>query len=370
VANKTGDHAPNGCSRSDCTLREAVIKANDHAGKDTILLKRATYTMELAPSGSNGADSGDLNITDPVAIKHTGAGRATIDANGLDRAFQLLTGDSDRYTKFTKVVIRGGSAAVGGGIMIGSGSCGLVKSVVTHNHAGGDGGGIFVFSGELTLTRTTVSGNTADGQAGGILTYGETVITGSTISGNEADSDLAGGGGGGIRAYGGPLKMRNDTVADNDAFGSGGGILSSGTASLNNVTVARNMADSNNSGGSNVGGGIYVVSGVFTIGNSLIALNSVGSTGSAPDCRGTFDSAGHNLVSHITIGCDGFVAAGDLSDPDPKIGQLANNGGSTKTIALLSGSPAIGAADPTTAETRDQRGHLRDSHPDIGAFER
>jgi hypothetical protein len=54
---------------------------------------------------------------------------------------------------------------------------------------------------------------------------------------------------------------------------------------------------------------------------------------------------------------------------NPKIGVLKSHGGPTQTIALLKGSPAIGRAGQT-APSRDQRGHRRDRHPDIGAFER
>jgi hypothetical protein len=61
---------------------------------------------------------------------------------------------------------------------------------------------------------------------------------------------------------------------------------------------------------------------------------------------------------------------GDFVNGSPKIGPLANNGGLTKTIALLTGGPAINKASPKTSEKRDQRGHQRDpKHPDIGAFE-
>ncbi|MBX2927129.1 MAG: T9SS type A sorting domain-containing protein [Saprospiraceae bacterium] len=56
---------------------------------------------------------------------------------------------------------------------------------------------------------------------------------------------------------------------------------------------------------------------------------------------------------------------------DPKIGPLANNGGSTFTHALLSLSPAFKAADPGSTLTEDQRGTTRPQFGirDIGAFE-
>ena len=54
---------------------------------------------------------------------------------------------------------------------------------------------------------------------------------------------------------------------------------------------------------------------------------------------------------------------------DPRLGPLRNNGGPTLTIALLAGSPAIGAAGPGKAPARDQRGVNR-TDPDLGAYER
>src|SRR6185312_11047848 len=48
------------------------------------------------------------------------------------------------------------------------------------------------------------------------------------------------------------------------------------------------------------------------------------------------------------------------------LGDLKDNGGATKTIALRRGRPAIDKANPDTAPARDQRGVLRHD-PDIGA---
>ena len=52
---------------------------------------------------------------------------------------------------------------------------------------------------------------------------------------------------------------------------------------------------------------------------------------------------------------------------------LKDNGGPTPTLALLSGSPALGQADKAAAPSTDQRGKVRLDKPgettDIGAFE-
>jgi hypothetical protein len=55
-------------------------------------------------------------------------------------------------------------------------------------------------------------------------------------------------------------------------------------------------------------------------------------------------------------------------DPKFVLNDVADNGGPTKTFALLSNSPAVNAGDPN-APALDQRGYLRFGAPDMGAFE-
>ena len=79
----------------------------------------------------------------------------------------------------------------------------------------------------------------------------------------------------------------------------------------------------------------------------------------------------HNLIQ------DGSGGLADTIVADPKLGPLANNGGPTQTMALLTGSPAIDAGSNALANaaglTTDQRGpgfpRIVNSTVDIGAFE-
>src|SRR4051812_44615242 len=88
--NKLGDHAPNHCTHADCTLREALIAANGHAGHDKILmLGGKTYKLARAGTGEEAAKTGDLDILDDVTITHSGRRRATVDGNGIDRVFHF-----------------------------------------------------------------------------------------------------------------------------------------------------------------------------------------------------------------------------------------------------------------------------------------
>lgn len=86
-------------------------------------------------------------------------------------------------------------------------------------------------------------------------------------------------------------------------------------------------------------------------------------------CGGTspITDGGHNLDSGTSCG---FGIANSLSDTDPMLGALAENGGPTKTHALLEGSPAIDKGDSFGATT-DQRGVERPqgAASDMGAFE-
>ena len=57
---------------------------------------------------------------------------------------------------------------------------------------------------------------------------------------------------------------------------------------------------------------------------------------------------------------------------DPRLGPLADNGGPTRTYALLAGSPAIDAASADHCPGKDQRdvGRPRGAACDMGSFER
>ena len=120
--------------------------------------------------------------------------------------------------------------------------------------------------------------------------------------------------------------------------------------------------------------------------------NSAGNTdnfGSAPDLNVsstiTVQSSligeynGTSLVAAATPDASGNIIGTHAAPIDPKLGPLANNGGSTQTHALLAGSPALNrgnnslAIDPFSQLplTTDQRGLDRTAGiVDMGAFEK
>jgi hypothetical protein len=142
---------------------------------------------------------------------------------------------------------------------------------------------------------------------------------------------------------------------------------------LLNSTIATNTVSSSDRTGSQLYAGNRHPSGGS--GRATIQLSNtiISGDGSTPnlfaDIDGTFVSQGHNLSSDAGGGF--LTGPGDLTNTDPRLGPLQNNGGPTPTMALLSGSPAINAGGNTGAPDTDQRGFARivGGTIDIGAFE-
>jgi hypothetical protein len=76
---------------------------------------------------------------------------------------------------------------------------------------------------------------------------------------------------------------------------------------------------------------------------------------------------GHNLIGN-TQGGSGFDPT-DVLNVDPMLGPLQDNGGSTQTMALLPGSPALNTGDPAQLGVPDQRGVVRSGGVNIGAYQ-
>jgi hypothetical protein len=185
--------------------------------------------------------------------------------------------------------------------------------------------------------------------------------------------------GGGVSA--GTATLTNSTVSGNSAAFGGG--ISANDATLLNCTVVENIAQT--------GGGLFhqfdpIIPRVFSVKNTIVALNLIKVGGSGSDINGAFASQGHNLIGDgiggtgFANGINGDIVGTSFNPIDPKLGPLANNGGKTKTHALLAGSRAIDAGDNAGVPATDQRGagfpRKKDGNfngvavVDIGAFER
>jgi predicted outer membrane repeat protein len=369
--NKTGDHAPNGCSQNDCTLREAVITANNHPGADTIVLRGGKTYRRSGTPGSNEdfAADGDLDVRSPLTIKSSSRRLATVNAQHNERVFEVpyTSGSSASRLDLQRLKVMNGSMtgfAAGGGVVVADlGQLTVTRSVIVGNSAYVGGG--LALAPSTVIAKSTLRDNRAQ-YGGGIYAIDDPfTLKTSTLSGNRATVD-----GGGVYVENADVGMANDTISGNQARGNGGGINSTEDAvvRMNAVTVARNRADSDSDGFGD-GGGLFGDLGQqnYSLKNSLIALN----TGHAgPNCHTGLTSGGENLFGPVGANCVGTTSDDFLDVPSSKtkLGELRDNGGPTETHALGRRSKAINHAGGD-APPRDQRGHKR-HNPDIGAFER
>jgi hypothetical protein len=263
----------------------------------------------------------------------------------------------------------------------------LISSTLSGNSAGGSGGGILNFIGTATVTGSTLSGNSAGHAAGGIFKQGTLNVTDSTLSGNSSDygagifdagtlaltastlsGNAAGVDGGGIYNNDSALTITNSTLSGNSASNFGGGIYNVRVFGSSTVTVTSSTLSGNSA--SNKGGGFIGQTGTVMItSNSILAGNTAPSS---PDVAAVLTSQGYNLIGDGSDG-SGYVGTdlvGTADMPiDPMLGLLQDNGGPTRTMALLPGSPALDAGDPAQLGMTDQRGVVRTDGVNIGAYQ-
>lgn len=370
-----------------CTLRAAIEEANkcsDAAGACDggviIRVPPGTYTLTIPPAGVNDNSTGDLDISisDELSmyiIEGTDpANPPVIDANGLDRVFQI--GESSTPVTFRDLAIRGGNLAITEGDYLDKNGAGIsnqgnlsLENVVIENNQitcfpddfgqcyTGVGGGLFSIN-QLSMNSTTVQNNSAI-RGGGVFLTGtqQMEIYNSTFSGNQALSN-----GGGILNYG-TVNIENSTISNNAAKYTGG-INNNGTMNLYNVTIASNISLDGVAAN-------LVNSSELNIRNSIIAYPLSPYTTSNCQNSATWTPSGNNLYSDSSC----VPGANDFPGTDPKLTPLAWLGGPTMTRGLLTGSPAHNAGttfcldSSSNTISADQRGANRDSQCDLGAFE-
>jgi CSLREA domain-containing protein len=192
-----------GCDAAYCSLRGAIQFANSYASdtgnQGLVIVPAGTYT--LSRTGTESWSTHDLDITENIRIVGAGRDQTIIDADGIDRVFDISA----------PAIIE--SLSITGGIA----------------PNGEDGGGIRVTNGSQTApVHTTlrlfdlgIYGNSTTGDGGGIaadsLEY-FTKLVFSEIYQNSATN------GGGINQINAQVDMREVYIHDNQVTANGGGI--------------------------------------------------------------------------------------------------------------------------------------------------
>ncbi len=341
--------------------------------------------------GGVGVDAGAVIMSTGQIRDNTADGRGGgVFLNGSDATFDL-SGDG---------LVVGNEAASGGGVFINAGDMTFSGGEIVTNSVSADGGGVYVNEADAMFEMSDtgiLAGNEAlSGLGGGLhVHYGTANVTGGRIYQNTGDD------GGGVYVHQGVLGLSRVAVSDNVAVRGAGLFNANGTLTIVNSTVSGNATDDLGvyaTGGSGGGlfnggdaatttithstfvsntantdvtwpwgaGGIDGISGTVSLRSTVVAYNQRVDT--LVNCVGTPISNGYNMDDD---GSCNLVDTTDISNTDPLLGPLADNGGGNQTHALLSGSPAVDAAACVASVTTDQRGVSRPQGAgcDIGAYE-
>lgn len=335
----------------------------------TLTLTGSVISGNIADFGGAVSNSGSATIVNSVISDNLAS-----DGGGVS---------NDGALTLTGSIVSSNVADFGGGIS-NSGNAAIANSTISNNLASYDGGGI-ENSGNLTISNSLISGNIADFLGGGIDNFGggnleidastirdnsaefgggienlsDLVITNSTISGNTADF------GGGIDNEAN-LDVRTSTISGNTATYGGGIENVGGNLTIVNSTISGNTATSEGGGIDNLNGGIVFIASSLVSGNTAPdGANLFNSAIFTSDGNNLFGDSGNDGITGATLVASDIVPLVSLDQIlDP---VLADNGGSTQTLALVDGSPAI---DGGSGSDADQRGvAVVNGIRDIGAFE-
>jgi hypothetical protein len=293
---------------NDCSLRGAITAANANPGADTVVLPSGTYTLTIAGTGEDANATGDLDVTDDLALQGADAATTIIQAcavvapattcQAVDRVLDVDPGAKGITVTVSGVTLRNGFAPSnnfddGGGGVRNSGALTITDGIITANAvdptSSGSGGGICHRAGTLTLVRSHVDGNQSGSIAGGIF-------VGSGI-GHPGSAPAT-------------LVVNDSSVSDNQAGDAGGGIYTgaSNVAGKPLITVARSTI-AGNVAATQDGGGIRMGRGTLTISDSTISGNSAANLGGGVVF---FDAGLGHVFANVTISGNQAARGGGL----------------------------------------------------------
>jgi autotransporter-associated beta strand protein len=356
-----------GASGTESVSGNVPMTISGNSASNALIIDSGVTAAISSLTIANGVASGDGGGIDNFGALTVSNGTFSNDSAAFGGAIDTETGGS---LTVVSSAFSSDSATQNGGAIFSNGPVSASASSFTSDTAN-NGGGIFAAGSALTLTNCTFNLDAANlnqgsgGNGGGVdVSAGTAILTDDSFTTNMAAF------GGGLSGFGAPVGVSDCTFNGNTASTSGGGIFNAATLDVNSSTIAGNTAgngggiDSANSGtlavssstitgnaaASGAGGGINVASGTASLLSTIVVGNVVTNTSTANDLGGSlnFSESTNNLIGSPT---GGLTASNgnqvNVSVANAGLGVLENNGGQTNTIALNSGSLAIGAGSST-----------------------
>ena len=346
--------------------------------------------------------TGDLDFNDTADARGVTRKASDINTAGSGNSIRVLYayGQGGVLDGFT---VTAGYALndEGGGMMDVAGSVTIRNCTFAGNFSGQSGGGLYSRNSASTVENCVISGNKADSGGGMYTDNSMSVVDGCTFTENEAVN-----GGGMVTSNSDVPSVKNCTFSKNTASDRGGGMQTMNSADVSACTFTENSASD--------GGGMFCIGYAPTVTNCTFSGNTASGQGgginnywlasttimnctfygnsanqggnmanldSSPAVTNSIfwgsaaggeifnDATSNPVLSHCVV--QGGYTGTSIITGDPKLGPLADNGGLTRTRALLAGSSALDAGKAAGAPAEDQRGVSRpqESGYDIGAYE-
>lgn len=368
VVNSTADTNDGVCNAVDCTLREAILAANDTPEADTIVFSLTpdstiilngaqlpSITGTLSIDGSmveNLTISGDkasrILVVGPTPPPYPAAGKGLADFSVGSTTSVTLTnlhitagnesndfggGIYNSGTLFVSNSILSNFTSKYGGIfnshrLVVNNSTFISNSVVVFSYGGG--AGIYnTYNGKVTIANSTFLSNTvtAFSVTGGGAIYndrGVVNIDHSFFDGNHSDHP----GGGAIYSRSpGVLTVSNSVFSNNSAYFGGGGIYAFGTVTITNSTFEGNFA--------NYAGAINTST--FGEASQISIINSTFSHNSAAYDGGAIFNNANTNISNSTFSGNKAQSGGAIVNGNIAGGLTVNNSTIAYNSAITAG---------------------------------
>ena len=330
IVTKFTDSLDGSCD-SDCSLREAVQKANRTPGASRIILAAGTYRLSLPPQRDPDSDGetlwlddddnldGDLDIKGRLTIVGRGIDATIIDAGGIDRIAEALPDAVATLGKLT--VAAGRNKRGGGGLWVNAGatlslqSAKVINNTVSVGFDTAFGGGI-LNEGTLNIDASEISfnstgaGDSNTSAGGGIYNLGSLVVRDARFFGNNATNDDDRGDGGAIYNKG-TADIRRASFQNNEVriFGSGAAIFNTGFG----VLRVENSTISGSTNGGEPASWTGAIENGDRFGPSVTARASLVNTTIA-------DNPIFGLVNRARVSITNSIIAGNGQKEDPVFG--------------------------------------------------
>jgi len=323
--------ARGGCIYSAGNIQAYDVEIRD-CGAHGVPIPPGTYRFS---AGAGAYAVGDIDMSYSGIISNRARAKGSL-GGGLYAGGKLT---------LRHVVVRNNYAQVGGGAYV-VGALSLDDAIFRRNQAWLDSGAVRTQGeGPVTIFNSDIHGNMSGGNSGalGLDGFADKLIVNSTISGNRAGFQSAAGSWS-VGMASGHVTITNSTIAFNTAR-TCDAALAGTTFHLESAIVAKNNCST--------------APGVSVADLDLRVVDD-----SQPPVEGE-----DNVVRSANV-----PLPPDTIHADPLLLPLADNGGSTQTHALATGSPAIDHGNNAAGLPYDQRGtgfsRTSGARTDIGAFER